>query len=307
MRFVLFFYLLISVAFSQSAFLEVDTISLRIGEQFNVTVKVFDTNLDSVQWPSNDELFNDFELLNVPLFQKIIDLDTFGYKTYTLTSFDTGAFLLPSIQLVTLYKDTILTNSINIQFIASPIDSTDNFFPIRPPKNIKFNMRELLVYYPILIICLFLILIFYLMRFLSKKNQSVIKVKEEQVPIDVRYLNALNSLSNKNYLNNKKYLLYYIELSDIFRGYLEEQFNVLALESSTYELKIILNKLDIKDDWIGPFLRVSDLVKFAKGVPSDKESVLFLKYHINFIKKYSIQYDDAEQNNIDDNINSFNK
>lgn len=59
------------------------------------------------------------------------------------------------------------------------------------------------------------------MRFLSKKEQSVIKIKEEQVPIDVRYLNALNSLSNKNYVDNKKYLLYYIELSDIFRGYLE--------------------------------------------------------------------------------------
>ena len=286
MRYLVGFYFFFNLAFSQIATLEVDTSLLRIGEQFNVTIKVSGTNLDSLKWPNNDEVFQDFELLNSTLYDKLIDSDTFGYKTYTLTSFDTGLFILPKISIINIEKDTLLTNSVDVEFISFAVDSLP-LYGIRPPKNIKFHISELLSYYPFFLVCLLVIFIIYIVKYLSKKDYKKVSNIEEKSPIDVRFLEQLNHLSNKKYIDNGEYLKYYVELSEIFRSFLEERFNVLALESSSYELKNILKSLSVNDDWINNFLRVSDLVKFAKGVPSKGQSKLFLNNHVEFVKKYS--------------------
>ena len=78
------------------------------------------------------------------------------------------------------------------------------------------------------------------------------------------------------------------ELSEIFRGYLELRFNIPALESSTHELKGLLNNLKIKEKWFTNFFRNNDIVKFAKGIPSKKESVIFLDNIKDFIKKLGV-------------------
>ena len=77
-------------------------------------------------------------------------------------------------------------------------------------------------------------------------------------------------------------------MSEIFRGYLELRFNIPALESSTYELKDLLSNLKIKEKWLGHFFRNNDIVKFAKGIPSKKDSLLFLENIKSFIIKFGV-------------------
>ena len=77
-------------------------------------------------------------------------------------------------------------------------------------------------------------------------------------------------------------------MSEIFRGYLELRFQIPALESSTHELKGLLHNLKISENWLNPFFRNNDIVKFAKGIPSDDDSRLFLNNVRDFIKKFGV-------------------
>ena len=82
-----------------------------------------------------------------------------------------------------------------------------------------------------------------------------------------------------------------MDLEKIFRGYLEMRFDILALESDTSDLKLLLSDINIQEEWFNKFLRNCDIVKFAKGVPSNQESSLFLNAVRDFINKYTVKKD----------------
>ena len=72
------------------------------------------------------------------------------------------------------------------------------------------------------------------------------------------------------------------------------RFHIAALESSTYELKGLLSKLKIKEKWLSSFFRNNDIVKFAKGIPSKKESHLFLESIKIFIQNFGVDSSDEK-------------
>lgn len=109
--------------------------------------------------------------------------------------------------------------------------------------------------------------------FKRKKTQSIFV--PPRPAHEVAY-EALNALKQKEYLRRKEHKLYYIELSDIVRRYLENRFNLRAPEMTTEEF---LNS--VKDNkalmlehksLLRDFLFACDLVKFAKYEPAEKEA-----------------------------------
>ena len=81
----------------------------------------------------------------------------------------------------------------------------------------------------------------------------------------------LNELKDKQLPQKGKYKQYYIELSEIIRYYIEGRFEIKAVESTTYELKRIFKHPDLSRDQIMEtldFLSRSDMIKFAKNVPT---------------------------------------
>ena len=293
--YILFFFL--GFVFSQNAILEIDTNLLRIGEQFNLSLKVYEVDTQFVSIIQNDSLFNDIELIDQAEWQSVFEKDTYLLKNFTFTSFDTGSFIINPLSLLNASNDTIFTNSLVVDFIAMPVDTTNQFFDIKPPKEIPFLMMELLKYVPYLFLFIICVLILFgIWKYLQKKNNS--KFKETvlpSVPLDVYFLDKLDKLLQKKYIESEKYKDFYTELSEIFRGYLEKRFNILALESSTYELKEILYQKDLYQDWLNGFFRNNDIVKFARGVPSSNESLHFFKNIKAFIVEYSVL---KEENNL---------
>ena len=286
--YILFFFL--SFVFSQNAILEIDTNLLRIGEQFNLSLKVYEVDTQFVSIIQNDSLFNDIELIGQAEWQSVFEKDTYLLKNFIFTSFDTGSFIINPLSLLNASNDTIFTNSLVVDFIAMPVDTTNQFFDIKPPKEIPFLMMELLKYVPYLFLFILCVLILFgIWKYLQKKNNS--KFKETvlpSVPLDVYFLDKLDKLLQKKYIESEKYKDFYTELSEIFRSYLEKRFNILALESSTYELKEILYQKDLYQDWLNGFFRNNDIVKFARGVPSSKESLHFFENIKAFIVEYSV-------------------
>jgi len=271
--------------FSQNAVLEIDTNLLRIGEQFNAVVKVYGLESDDVLILS-DTVFSKLELISE---SSLLEKDSYVYKNFLLTSFDTGNFVIDSLIVLASEKDTLFTNSLDVSFVPVQLDTSNNFFDVKPPKNIPFLAKELLQYIPYFILfivcigCVFLLLKY----FKTKKNiESISNISS--IPIDVYFLEKIDTLKTKKYLKNRRYKDFYTELSEIFRGYLEVRFNIPALESSTYELKELLSSIKINESWLNSFFRNSDITKFAKGVPSDKDSMLFLLRVEEFIVNFGV-------------------
>ena len=62
----------------------------------------------------------------------------------------TGRFVIDSIPIMYGLKDSLFTESLAIHYLATPIDTTNQFFDIKPPKKIPFLIKELLTSnYPI--------------------------------------------------------------------------------------------------------------------------------------------------------------
>ena len=286
--------------FSQNIVLDVDTNLLRIGEQFNVTMNYFSIDSLDINLNQAEDLFDEFEVLKESGLEKVFDIDTFFYKNYLLTSFDTGIFILSPKIITQQNLDTLSVNPISITFLPVKLDSANKFFDIKPPKDVPFKLKELLSYkYVFLILLLILLISYFAYKYVFKtsnieENREVIKI-----PIDIYYLNKIKELSSKKYLEEDKFQLYYTRLSEILRGYLEHRFDIPALESSTYDLKLLLKTIHINEEWLNDFLRDGDLVKFAKGLPSKKDSESFLKSVKLFIKENKIKP-------IEENVNDIN-
>ncbi len=297
-----FYILILLISFSlcsQNVIIEADTSVLRIGEQFDLKLKVFDVEEGDIIWPQIDSVLKDFDVIDEKFLSSYLEYDTHFLKNYVLTSFDTGKFIIDSMYVVNKLNDTLFSNSLLINFIPTPLDTTDNFFPIKPLREIPFLMRELLFYSPYFLLFLLICLcVFIFFRYFNRKKNQEKNVSVPSVPIDIYFLNKLKDLQKKKYLEDEKYKYFYTELSEIFRGYLELRFNISALESTSNEVKKMLYDININEPWFVDFFRNSDIVKFAKGVPSLKESKVFLKSIRIFIESNGA----SNKNNVTDSV-----
>jgi hypothetical protein len=87
---------------------------------------------------------------------------------------------------------------------------------------------------------------------------------------------ALAELEGGELLQRKQYEDFYVQLTEIAKGYLQERFGVLALDRTTEELRALLER---DEERIAPltakevmlFLETSDLFKFAGFEPKEEE------------------------------------
>ena len=280
--------------FSQEIDVKIDTNLLRIGEQFSISL--YGQKLDTISDYEDVilSILNDFEIIKQKSFSSYSEGDSIYVSEYLLTKFDTGKFKLPSIIDVNNLNKEV--DSIELEFIPVLIDTTNNFFDIKKNIDAPFKIKELL-YYKKYFFLIILLLILYLIyrKSLSKKVEKKYEIKKE-IQIDIYFLEELDNLNSKKYLENNKFKLYFTRLSEIFRGYLEERFHLNALELTSSELKHELEKLKLNEDWVNNFLRTGDLVKFAKATPDVKKSEIFLKKVRDFIIKHKVNLNNQNEN-----------
>jgi len=295
-------YILLLITFpflSQDIVLELDTNLLRIGERFTVTTEFHNVDSNDILNKNIEDVFDDFEILNTSfLRKKNQNGETFFSKEFILTSFDTGTFVLPSVPMISQENDTIFNSRKTIYFFSMEMDSLNQFFDIKPTKNIPFEFSELFDYIHYFVLLLLLIfIIYFLVKFFKKEKLELEVPSKIKIPIDIYFLQRIELLESKDYLSKQDYHKFYIELSEILRGYIECRFNIPALESSSSDLRFLLEKTSLKEMWLNDFLRISDLVKFAKGLPKIDQSRGFLDFIKVFIKKHGVKESNSSINN----------
>ena len=123
----------------------------------------------------------------------------------------------------------------------------------------------------LLILLSILGLIYYLIKKSEQRKKMELAPKPEVIiPAHKTALEKLDHLENAELWQTGNIKEYQSQLTYIIREYLENRYNINALENTTVEIKKDLKKLSLEDNLqndLQNILQVADLVKFAKAKP----------------------------------------
>ena len=253
----------------------VDTTSIRIGEQIRFTVRV-ETDSSSVVFFPEGQTFSPLETVEAFKTDTTRKADRILLeKTYALTQFDSGAYLLPT-QRIEVDGKGYFTDSLLISVATVPVDTVNQkMYDIKPLIGVDRDPLSWLRTLGWILFVLLLAGIAVYWFFIRKKPLSP-EEEEALLPPFERAMRELKRLETSRYLIQDEFKQYYTELTDIVRSYLEEEVHVSALESTTSELILKLEllkdagQLRLEPDTLNQFrkiLETADLVKFAKSKP----------------------------------------
>lgn len=148
--------------------------------------------------------------------------------------------------------------------------------PEDPPISIEYpnTLAETILYSVLGTLVGALLLWLLLRRFLGRRKPVV------EIPVIPPHLvafEALDDLERSSLLADGRVQDYYVQLTEIGKGYVERRFGIEALDRTTDEIRSVLVRepdrvAPLAADDIVLFLQRSDLVKFARMRPDDDEA-----------------------------------
>jgi hypothetical protein len=251
-----------------------DKVTFHVGVEHDLSARIISTTPDMPVDTSK------FDPINLGQWgDEKMRLPTYG-RTIVFQAFDTGLYRIPSVVftiaaangvVTTVQSPTMLltvNNPNGIDAVLAPID-------IKPIVATKWTFEEdmlpfLKEYLPYFILILALAFLAWRYWQFRKNRENPPVVAQISQPAHIIAERLLAELRAKQLWQNGKTKEYYSELSRILRGYLEDQFKLPALESTTDELMTILKKRGFDADVLEKtqdLLQTADLVKFAKVEP----------------------------------------
>jgi hypothetical protein len=212
-------------------------------------------------------------------------------KNYTITSFDSGTYVIPSYAFHTAAGD-ITTGELSLQVSPVAVDTTKAIYDIKQPLTVKYSFMDWLrdnwkwVASGLAAILIIGGIIYYIRKKLKKA--PVIEAPKPVIPAHVTALNQLNDLRDKKLWQQEQTKQYHTELSDIVRDYLENRYAIQALEQTSDEIFASLRHKDISDEnrnTLRQTLILADLVKFAKEKPLPHENEQSMDNAVAFVTK----------------------
>lgn len=290
--------MLISTAQVNSIRISFDKDSALIGDYLHLKLESTYKNGEVFFPILKDSLGNGFEVIEKSN-EQIIDTLNQKYKTqeYTITQFDAGNYQFAPMQF--LYKtntnsiDTLYSNSFGVSILTVAIDTLQD---IKPIKTVIFPPFEFKEFIPLIIGCIVLlaIIIFAIIWWRRRQKnapQKIVLTPEDIYEYTLKELELLKAkqLWSEADLSGLKTKEHHLRLSDLLKGYLEVRFEILAMESTTNEIILSLEKKkSIKSSSINmleEILKHSDLVKFAKWKPDNESCEKVMNEAIIFVNQ----------------------
>ena len=304
-KFLFFFSLLLIAATSNAqqikATARLDSTNILIGDQIKLFFEIDYPKNVIVEFPQvPDSLSGFIEVLGKSKIDTI-DLDDSALqkqiRSYTITSFDSGSYLIePQWFKININGiiDSVPTNGVTLNVFSMVIDTTRGLTDIKMPYAAPITLKEVTPYIlGIILIAAIIFLVLYSIK-RKKKNKPffALPVKPKEPP-HVIALRELDRIKNEKIWQKEKTKQYYSEVTDVLRNYIEERFEIRAMEQTTDE---ILDSFRVQKNLLGEksftnlsqILSVADLVKFAKykTLPDDDNLTLVNSYFfVNDTKK----------------------
>ncbi len=278
--------------FHYKADASIDTNKVLIGDHLHLQLSIIsDFNSKVLFPPLKDTIIQGFEIIEYGKIKIDTQDKHLNYsQNFTLISFDSGSYTIPSIQFYN--SDSVLlaeTQAISISVNTLNVDTTQAIKDIKPPLSVFLTWQEI---YPYLIIGISAALIIALIIFLIKrikftKHGLVNEKQKPTIPAHIIALEALEKLRLKKLWQQGELKQYYSELTDILRIYLENRWNIQAMEMVSNEIIDALNLQHINQELIEKInttLFHADLVKFAKGETLSNENQISFDNVLLFVQ-----------------------
>ncbi len=253
----------------------IDKQTITIGDRITYTVRISsDTSLtvDSLTVGTN---LGAFEVKDYKPRQTTIKNGTrMSTESFEITTFTTGDYTIPPVTI--RYRTpsgenkSVATDPLPIK--VNSLLSGEQGEDIKPLKPLKMFPREFPTLWVIIgsLLLVGAALFFWLYRRARRPIDLATAVADTRFPWEIA-LEELAKLRESDLLARGEYKLFYLELSDIFRRYLEKRYGIYALERTTIEIIMEFRRLALdqrEEKIIHDFLEGCDLVKFAKYIPS---------------------------------------
>lgn len=294
------------------AFAKLDTSAIMIGDQIGLELGISIPDAFLVVWP----IYNDTINANIEIINKK-PIDTSGLENglrltqhFTITSFDSGYFELPSFEFSFHHEsDTVnFTTTANTLFLmvnTPVVDTAQAFKAIKGPVKEPYTFWEIFpwVALGLAVIGLIVFAIWYIRK--RRKNQPVFAGKPKpKLPPDVLAIQKLGELRLAKVWQQGRLKNYYTELTDIAREYFEGRYHFDAMEMTSDEIMKSLSNLSKNkeaNEKMRNVLQLSDLVKFAKTHPTPLENDLSLNHVLDFVNETKVvPLVETEQNKPED-------
>ncbi|MGE0567716.1 MAG: hypothetical protein AB7O73_07180 [Bacteroidia bacterium] len=301
---------------------KMDTSKIRIGEQVKLDLYYYYNSQDGanqVLWPEiGDTITGKVEVISsTPIDTTIPDKSNPHYiqqhQQIVVSAYDSGYFVIPPFKFV-INGDTNnvkLTEALLLEVHTVPTDtSLAKTKEIKPPFNEEFDWRwyKSYIYWGLGALLFVVTLTFLIIRYNKRKAVKIIEPEKPKIPPHIAALERLNIIREKAIWKEGNFKEYYSEISETIRTYLEDRYQVLALESTTDEILLVIRSQVIDNESkekLKQILVLSDFVKFAKVLPVEQENELTLSNAFDFVNGTKRDYQDnlEDKRSINENSN----
>jgi len=276
---------------------KLDTNAMLIGDHVGLTLKYTGPAKSQVLWPfMPDTILGSITVIGRGKIDTSFAADKKSV-TYSqqlnITCYDSGFYTIPSISFKhRMLPDTngfISTTDMMLLAVHTvKVDTTQAIKPIIGPLKVSISFREILPW--ILAALAMVVLIIGIIWYFKKrqKKEPIFKLKPRVLlmPHELA-LQEIEKLRVKKLWQAGKVKEYHSELTEILRKYIEDRFQVPALEQTSAEIvDSLMNNAGCPHqalDKLGSLLILADMVKFAKVQPLPVENEKSLNDGVEFV------------------------
>lgn len=270
--------------------------TIKLGDQTKLFLVATQPAKARVDFPKlGDTITSTVQVVSTGKADTVIDQKNKGQITvtqsYVITSFDAGVHTMPAFSFI-VNGSTLKTGELTIQVQNVKVDTTKSIYDIKQPIAVSYTIWDWLhdhwvwIVIGLLVVGAVVGLGYYLGN--RKAKQPVVEVKKPTIPAHTVAIEKLKALQTKKLWQAGETKLYYSELTDILREYLERRYGIKTYEKTTEEIITSLKSTQLNADNLGKLQRIlvtADLVKFAKEQPAPHENDEVLEKSLDFVVK----------------------
>ncbi len=283
----------------------IDSTNILIGDQLKLILEIEKPKNMEIQFP----LLPDSIAAGIEVVQRL-PIDTLLLEnkdreklsqSYFITSFDSGVHQIPPFFFKLKFDrmlDSVATKALAFQVFTMKIDTTKGPVDIKPPYSAPVSLKEVTPY--ILGIILIAAILFFIFYYIKWKKKNVPLFRKPEKPLEPAHIIALRELDRikaQKLWQQEKIKQYYSEVADTIRAYIENRFDIPAMEQTSAEtISVFKQNKELIDgtslDQVQHILSLADLVKFAKYAPLPDDNNLTLMnayFFVNQTKKAEVK------------------
>ncbi len=259
---------------------EVDRAEIYIGDRVNYTVTIeYDSTYELIPPPLGANLGAfDVKDYQSDILTRLEDGRFQSKNIFILSTFTTGEYVIPPIPVLFNLPDgtrkALLSEGVPIKVLSilGNVGDSVDIKPLKPQYEFVRDWKQYYIYALAGFVALVIIILLLWLKFRKKT--------EAEEPVDLRpaweiAFEKLALLKQKQLPQDGHFKQFYIELTEIIRGYYERMYDLNVLDMTTEEFLTAFGKLVLPNGLLNKmreFFGHADLVKFARLVPEERRT-----------------------------------